>query len=323
MAQGIFMAQGAFMAQGIFMATHVQDTYEVEIEEVAYLRHGETDYMARIFRPQGAGPFPAAVEVHGGAWRRGSREGNDSINGAVASGGVVVAALDFRNPPAATYPGSVADVNYGIRWLKAHAADYDTRPELVGVMGTSSGGHLAVLAAIKPDDARYAAAPLDGGDGIDARVPFVVTLWPVICPLSRYRIVGRRIAGGGGDERQAGLLEDQMEYWLTEEAMEEGSANLIVNRDDEIDMPKMLYLQHPDDPLHPRENMDSFIAGYRKRGGAVDRVLTEGDSYDAIRSQPSSAGAKDSVRRIVAFIHRASGRHAFGRHASGGHASGG
>ena len=289
------------------MATNIQDAYEVEIEEVAYLRHGETDYLARIFRPRGTGPFPAVVEVHGGAWRRGSRDGNDSINRAVAGGGVVVAALDFRNPPAATYPGSVADVNYGIRWLKAQAGAFATRPELVGVMGTSSGGHLAVLAAIKPDDARYAAVPLDGGAGIDARVRHVVTLWPVICPLSRYRIVGRRVAEGRGDERQAGLLRDQLEYWLTEEAMEEGSANFIVQRDDEIHTPEILYLQHPDDPVHPRENMESFIAGYRKRGGAVHQVLFEGDSYDAIRSDPSSAGARDSVRRIVDFIHRASG----------------
>ncbi len=289
------------------MATHVQDIYEVEIEEVAYLRHGETDYLARIFRPQGAGPFPAVVEVHGGAWRRGSRVGNDAVNGAVASGGVVVAALDFRNPPEATYPGSVADVNYGIRWLKAHAGEFDTRPELVGTMGTSSGGHLAVLAAIKPDDPRYAAVPLDGAAGIDAHVRYVVTLWPVICPLSRYRIVGQRVAEGQGNERQAGLLEDQLEYWLTEQAMEEGSANFIVQRGDEIDTPEMLYLQHPDDPVHPRENMESFIAGYRKCGGTVHQILFEGDSYDAIRSDPSSSSARDSVRRIVEFIHRASG----------------
>ena len=290
------------------MATHVQDTFEVEIEEVAYLRHGETEYMARMFRPRGTGPFPAVIEVHGGAWRRGSRDGNDTINSVVAKGGVVVVALDFRNPPVATYPCSVADVNHGIRWLKAHAADYDTRPELIGTMGTSSGGHLAVLAAIKPDDPRYAAIPLEGGAGMDAHVPFVVTMWPVICPLSRYRIVRQRIKDGKGNERQAGLLEDQLEYWLTEEAMEEGSANFIVQRDDPIETPEMLYLQHPDDPLHPRENMDSFIAGYRNRGGTVHQVLFEGDSYDAIRSDPDSDGAKDSVRKIVEFIHRASGR---------------
>ena len=289
------------------MATHVRDTCEVDIAEVAYLRHGRTDYLARIFRPRGAGPFPAVVEVHGGAWRRGSREGNDAINRAVAGGGVVVAALDFRNPPAATYPGSVADVNYGIRWLKAHAGEFATRPELIGTMGTSSGGHLAVLAAIKPGDARYAAVPLDGGADIDAHVRYVVTLWPVICPLSRYRIVGQRVAEGRGDERQAGLLSDQLEYWLTEEAMEEGSAKFIVERGDAIDTPEILYLQHPDDPVHPRENMESFIAGYRRRGGTVHQVLFEGDRYDAIRSDPSSAGARASVRRIVEFIQRASG----------------
>jgi acetyl esterase len=96
-------------------------SYEVDVEEVEYLRHGAKPLLARVFRPHGKGPFPAVVEAHGGAWCEGNRANNDSINSAVAKGGVVVAALDFRNPPDATYPGSVADINYAIRWLKSEA----------------------------------------------------------------------------------------------------------------------------------------------------------------------------------------------------------
>ena len=289
------------------MATQVQGTYEVRIEEVEYLRHGDTPYIARFFRPVGEGPFPAVVEAHGGAWRRGSRTGNDTINNAIAAGGVVIAALDFRNPPEASYPGSVADINYAVRWLKSQAERFDTRPELVGTMGTSSGGHLAVLVALKPDDPRYRSIPLDGGAAIDAHVPYVVTMWPVICPGSRYRALQAKIAAGQGKENWPKLLEDQMEYWLTEDAMEEGSANLVVQRGDDIHMPEILYLQHPDDPMHPRANLDSFIAGYRKLGGTVALELFEGEAYDAVRSDPTSPSPRDAVRKMVAFIHRASG----------------
>ena len=74
--------------------------YEVDIEEVEYLRHGDKSLLARVFKPRGKGPFPAVVEMHGGAWRMGSSNNNDPINLPVASGGVVIAALDFRLPPA-------------------------------------------------------------------------------------------------------------------------------------------------------------------------------------------------------------------------------
>src|SRR5437016_1536421 len=62
--------------------------YEIEIEEVEYLRHGSTPYIARMFKPRGAGPFPAVIDGHGGAWQGGDRFANDPINEAVAKGGV-------------------------------------------------------------------------------------------------------------------------------------------------------------------------------------------------------------------------------------------
>src|SRR5215470_9409829 len=115
----------------------IEAPFEVDVEDVEYLRHGDTPLLARIYRPRGQGPFPAVIDAHGGAWCVGSRVNNDPINMPVARGGVV-AALDFRMPPDASYPGSVADINYGIRWLKANAAPFGTRPDWVGAMGTSS-----------------------------------------------------------------------------------------------------------------------------------------------------------------------------------------
>jgi acetyl esterase/lipase len=149
--------------------------FEVETEELDFLSRNGVSLGARIYRPRGRGPFPAMVDAHGGAW---------------------IQAIDYSLPPAGTYPSSVADVNYAIRWLKKHAQRYDTRPEWVGAMGTSSGGHLAVLAAIKPHEPRYANVPLDGGDGLDAEVACVVTMWPVICPLTRFRENVERQASG-------------------------------------------------------------------------------------------------------------------------------
>jgi len=216
---------------------------------------------------------------------------------------VVVAALDFRNPPDATYPGSVADINYAIRWLKAAAARFDTKAEWVGSMGTSSGGHLVVLNGMKPNDPRYAAIP-SPDKRFDARVPYVVSLWPVICPLGRYLDRKAKAPGERAYQNRGGAVVMQQRYWLTEEAMGEGSPNLALERGDKVEYPNILYVQNPADELHPRHLMENFIANYRKQGGKLEQHLFETKAYDAVRSEPSSDAAKEAIRRMVEFIHR-------------------
>ena len=282
------------------------ERYEIDIDEIEFLRHGETPYLARVFRPRGAGPFPAVIEAHGGAWCEGNRGNNDSINREVAKGGVVVAAIDFRNPPVATYPGSVADVNFGIRWLKANAARFATRPEFVGSMGTSSGGHLVVLNGMKPGDPRYAAVSREGV-GADARVPYVVAFWPVICPLGRYRDRKAKPAGERAYQGRSGAVQQQERYWLTEEAMGEGSALLALERGDKVEFPHILYIQNPADEMHPRHLMEGFINAYRAKGGRLETHLFHGPKYDVPRSDPESQDAKAAVAAAVGFIHREAG----------------
>ena len=275
----------------------MSEQHDVDIEEVEYLRHGTTPLMARMFRPRGKGPFPAVVEAHGGAWVGGNRANNDAINRAVAKGGVVVAALEFRNPPEATYPGSVQDVNYGVRWLKAEAQRFNSKPEWVGSIGTSSGGHLVVLNALKPNDPRYSARPVPGGR-FDARVPYCVSLWPVICPLGRYRAHKANPPAGST------AAQTQVQYWLTEDAMAEGSPMLALERGDAVEMPPILYLQNPLDVMHPRANVEQFVANYKKRGGNVRLEWFEGKNYDLVRSDPDSASARRAIGQIVDFIHQ-------------------
>jgi acetyl esterase/lipase len=167
------------------MTTNGQFT--IDVEDVEYLRHGDKPLLARIFRPRGNGPFPLIVDLHGGAWCVSNRESDTIINEALAKSGVVVAALDFRMPPDASYPGSMADINYAIRWLKTRATSLGSRPDLVGVLGVSSGAHQAMLGAMRPADARYAAIQLPASSpAVDATVRCVVLCWPVIDPLGRF-----------------------------------------------------------------------------------------------------------------------------------------
>src|SRR5579884_3815713 len=116
------------------------ETQAFTTEDVEYLRRGDKSLLARLYRPQGAGPHPAVVEIHGGAWTTNDRLANVVIHEALARAGVFVMAIDFRMPPEAQYPASLVDINYAIRWLKLRAKEYGVRPGRIGGLGTSSGG---------------------------------------------------------------------------------------------------------------------------------------------------------------------------------------
>src|SRR5215831_1497364 len=80
----------AHLEKEAHMAISTQTTYDVDIADVEYLRHGDTPLLATLFKPRGSGPFPIMVELHGGAWVRGSRQGGKAANEALAKLGVIV-----------------------------------------------------------------------------------------------------------------------------------------------------------------------------------------------------------------------------------------
>ena len=214
------------------MVVSKQSTYEVDVQDVEYLRHGETPLLARVFKPKDTGPFPIMVELHGGAWVRGDRLMGNAANEALASNGVIVAALDFRVPPVAGYPGSLADIHYGIRWCKTQAEGWNGRPDSIGAMGTSSGAHQAMLVGMRPNDPRYASLPMsNGATEVDGTVGCVILVSPVIDPLGRYLYAkGLR----PGLTPPAGMAERippaHESYWGTEEAMAEAAPNRMLAR---------------------------------------------------------------------------------------------
>jgi len=287
------------------MARSVPATFEIDIEEVEYLRHGDQPLMARVFRPRGEGPFPAIVEVHGGAWNLMDRNADDAVNAPLAKSGVVVAALDFRMPPIAPYPASMADINYGIRWFKAHAADFHSSSDRVGLMGSSSGGHQVMLTGMRPHDPRYCTIPLPAGaPSVDARVRCVVMLWPVIDPLGRYRFVKQlRDAGKPYPDFVDLLIKMHDRYWKDEDTMAEGNPALALQRGERTALPLTLYVQGTKDIVHPRADLDQFVANYRKAGGHLELEMVEGEAEGFIIRRPSSESATRSIGKIVNFVH--------------------
>ena len=182
--------------------------FEVKTFDVEYRQEGGNGLLARVYQPQGAGPFPALLDAHGGAWSRGDRTNDTQVDRALAESGLLVAAIDYRLAPQHPYPTQMQDINYGIRWLKANATRYNGSPTFLGAVGASSGGHGVVLSGLRPWDARYAALPLDGAPQVDATLAYVVAMWPIVDPYARYEF-----AKASNQERlvqaQRGLLPER------------------------------------------------------------------------------------------------------------------
>jgi acetyl esterase/lipase len=268
-------------------ATSSAGTHAFDVEEVEYLRHGDAPLLARIFRPRGAGPFPALVECHGGAWCQSNRFTEKVRHKAMAARGIVSIALDFRSGDTDPYPASVQDINYAMRWAKLHWGDLKTRPELIGLSGQSSGGHLAMLVAMRPADPRYAAFPLTGS-AYDARAAWVVMCWPVINPLSRYRLAKHLLAGASPPAWPAMMMPRQESYWRNETAMEEGSPLLALARGEKVVLPPAIWFQGRGDDLHDYKDPEGDFPGpepqrfadlYRKAGGDIALEYIEAERH--------------------------------------------
>src|ERR1041385_764309 len=121
-------------------------THEFDAQDVEYLRHVGKPLLARVTKPRGAGPFPALVDLHGGAWCMADRNSDKVRHEFLASHGCTVVSIDFRMAKEGAYPIALTDINYAVRWTKLNAKELKTRPELVGISGPSSGGDLAMLA---------------------------------------------------------------------------------------------------------------------------------------------------------------------------------
>jgi acetyl esterase len=288
-------------------AAHAQGTrntpFEFVVKDIVYQKSGGKERLARLYQPAGAGPFPAVLQVHGGAWNNKDRTDGQNTALDLAAAGIVVLSIDFRNAPEAPYPASLQDINYGIRWLKHHAAGFGSSAGRVGAYGTSSGGHQALIAAMRPDDPRYRALPLAEAPDLDAKLAFVVSGWGVLFPLERYKIAKQE-----GDDK---LARGHDIFFGTEEAQLEATPALAIERGEKVFLPPALVFQGTKDKWTSVDLAQRFAADYRKAGGDIDLLLLEGAQHTFLNEHPFAPNSVKAFDAVVAYIKK----HGAERHA--------
>jgi alpha-L-fucosidase 2 len=131
-----------------------------DLKDVEYSNTGNLSLRFDAHIPDGPGPFPAAILVHGGGWVRGDRSSVDPIFDPLTHAGIAwftisyrLAGDIFRDPKSAVTQLGAAenDVRHAVSFVKAHAAEYRVNPNKVVLIGESAGGQLAAMAALRPD----------------------------------------------------------------------------------------------------------------------------------------------------------------------------
>lgn len=266
--------------------------YDFKVEDVEYRRDRDQSWLAMVYQPQGNGPFPALLDIHGGAWNNGDRTNNPAIAEGLAASGVVVVSIDFRCGGTYPYPSSLADINYATRWLKAHAADFNADATTVGGLGVSSGGHLILLSAMRPFDPRYTALTLAGTNGVDGTLAYAISCWGVLDPLGRYRM-----AEANGNTP---LMANHEHYFLSVDAMQESNLIHILQSGEKVELPPALLIQGTADKGVPQGMVEKVAELYRDAGGDVDLALFQ-DMPHGIAGW-SAPEVKNMIERVKSFI---------------------
>ena len=226
------------------------ELYDV-IPDQVYVERDSGPLKTDLYVPQGDGPFPAMIVVHGGAWATGTKAQLAGVAQALAKLGYTTAAISYRLAPQNPFPAQIYDCQAAVRWLRTNAEKYKVDPDRVGGYGYSAGGHLvALLGALDDDDFREPDLPADA-------------------PSARLQVV---VAGGAPcDFRMLAADSKRLAYWLggtpaeRPDAYEQASPNNYVTSDD----PPMFFFHGGADEIVPIRSPQRMVARLKAAGVPV------------------------------------------------------
>ncbi|CAN5810056.1 hypothetical protein BH11VER1_BH11VER1_03720 [soil metagenome] len=118
--------------------------------DIEFARVGDVSLTLDAFVPEGTGPFPTAILVHGGGFTKGDKQTFiKPLFTPLSEAGFTWFTINYRLAPTHRWPACLKDVETAIRWVKTHAAEYKVDPNRIALIGESAGGHLVSMAGVR------------------------------------------------------------------------------------------------------------------------------------------------------------------------------
>ena len=243
-------------------------------ENVVYKVADGVGLILDVFEPKGAKNGKALVDTLSGAWYSEQGQVNDHFRGGIfdifCSRGYTVFMIRPGSRTRFTAEEMVKNLKTGIRWVKAHAADYGVDPEKVGITGASAGGHLTLLTVVTPEEAD------PGSDDPLLRFDTTVQTAAVFFPPTdfidwngekpNYERLGNILFPGGLGGRSAQEVEAKAR---------EISPALRIEK-----APPPLLLIHGDaDEAVPLQQSHRMVEEVEKAGGEIKLIVKEGGGH--------------------------------------------
>lgn len=139
--------------------------------DLAYVSSGHARQKLDLYLPQAGTSLPLIINIHGGAFKMGSKE--QGVPLAYLSQGYAVASINYRLSQHAKFPAQIEDCKAAVRWLRAHATEYRLNPNRFAAWGSSAGGHLAAMLGTTGDSKEFdVGAHLDQSSRVQAVVDY-------------------------------------------------------------------------------------------------------------------------------------------------------
>jgi acetyl esterase/lipase len=250
--------------------------------DIVYGTPGGHQLLMDIYRPGGPGPHPAVVLVHGGGWLGGSKAGHAGTGAMLARNGYAACAINYRLAPDFPYPAAFDDCQRAVRWVRAHAGDFNIHPKRVGAMGDSAGGHLVALIGVR-----------GARDNSDRE-------------LSRFRSRPDAVVGYYGAYELVRMWRIEMAHrpltaWLGgppeghEKVYKETSPASMVTRD----APPFLILHGDQDKVNPEEQSHLLHDALRKKSVESTLLILKGVGHGWA---PESPQGREAEAAVLAFL---------------------
>jgi acetyl esterase/lipase len=246
------------------------------VKDIAYAKPGDKPVLMDLHLPAKTdGPVPVILFVHGGGWEGGSKD--NPMAGRMVGRGYAVASINYRLSQEAVFPAQLHDCKAAVRWLRAHAKEYNLDGNRIGVWGDSAGGHLVALLGTTGDvkEMEGAEGNLDQSSRVQAvcdwygPTDFAATVDRFYADPQRQLNNDEKYAAGVISRLLGGPMRDNREK------AKAASPITYVSKDD----PPFLIMHGDKDPLVHISQSETFAAALKKVGVDVTFETIKGAGH--------------------------------------------